>query len=418
LFWGQFMVGQIPGHWDIFQLTIGLSMLQSGISSIEFLPPWQPPSVLTRIAATVASCQSLRASVAYWTISGQEVSSHLPAKLAAPSGYLCADLHSPTDIDRLADLVRAGADVHLYCEKIKGIPDARHLLHAKLLLFDGPDEKAELWVGSHNWTRAALGGLNVEASLLVQVRKACSLYVEAFALLEKIRSVCEQFDLRRIDYYKWLQGESSSAEEDETIWSLELYGKNAGSLEHTTVALFGEDERDLIRVRPLAPIMVTVFDVDGGAAFNYSGRIFHNGPLERFNPAAGGLTLTRRRHAVRRGRQIPLLSDVKDIDPQVMKTSRYFISVHLETLDKDVVAYDLPRASEAWSKAALEMSPLVRRLSATERKYVFQNRAVGLFRPGHPEEVVPQLALVGTRLGSDERPLLLKKIFRRIKRSS
>ena len=59
-------------------------------------------------------------------------------------------------------------------------------------------------------------------------------------------------------------------------------------------------------------------DVETGNQFNYSGQVLHMGPLDGYDPAAGGLSLTPRRYAVRRGLTIPKLSEVREIDPAVM----------------------------------------------------------------------------------------------------
>ncbi len=66
-------------------------------------------------------------------------------------------------------MVQQGGRVHVYYEDIptytdRGCKEPPALLHAKMLLFWMPDGTAELWVGSHDWTKRALLGLNVEAS--------------------------------------------------------------------------------------------------------------------------------------------------------------------------------------------------------------------------------------------------------------
>src|SRR5271166_5992696 len=100
-------------------------MSQDGLLSIDLLPPWQPSSVLARIQQSLKTSQNLKASVAYCTVAGSEVSDLLPSRLSAPNGFLCVDLHLPTDVDRLAKLVQDGAAVYLYLEKIKGLPGVR-----------------------------------------------------------------------------------------------------------------------------------------------------------------------------------------------------------------------------------------------------------------------------------------------------
>ena len=56
-----------------------------------------------------------------------------------------------------------------------------------------PDRTAELWVGSHNWTRRALIGLNIESSLLVRLTDTSSLLRDSLDYLEEVKSICKVF---------------------------------------------------------------------------------------------------------------------------------------------------------------------------------------------------------------------------------
>jgi hypothetical protein len=212
-----------------------------------------------------------------------------------------------------------------------------------------------------------LGGLNLEATLLIQLSVQSPLYQEAFQYLQAIRRLCDPFDISQIDYYKRLQ----SMDEEEGVLSLELYGGGAGSLEKTTIAIFGDNESDLSNVRALKPVKLTAFDMEN-TAYNYSGVILHNGPLASYSPTAAGVFLSRRRCAVRRGGRIPILTGVQEIEPWVMDTSKYFVSVQVDNLEPDVVAHDVP--ASAWQPVNPDASPLLARLPDSERQFVFEGR--------------------------------------------
>ena len=68
-----------------------------------------------------------------------------------------------------------------------------------MLLFWSRNNPAELWVGSHNWTNRAIFGLNVEASLVVELRDSSRLFCDAAEYLQKIKGICEVFDLSKIE---------------------------------------------------------------------------------------------------------------------------------------------------------------------------------------------------------------------------
>jgi phosphatidylserine/phosphatidylglycerophosphate/cardiolipin synthase-like enzyme len=105
--------------------------------------------------------------------------------------------------------VRQGGRVHVYYEDIPSYTDQGRkeppaLLHAKMLLFSGADGTAELWVGSHNWTKRALLGLNVEASLVVRLKDSSPLFTAASNYLAHMKAIAEPFDLAKVDIYKAL----------------------------------------------------------------------------------------------------------------------------------------------------------------------------------------------------------------------
>jgi len=137
---------------------------------VELMPSVPHGEVVTSLRASIGECRSIKAAVAFWCVGAQQVDGNL-AKRFGGAGFLCVDIHLPTDIDCLAGLVRAGANVYLHLkhpmpqprELKTGVPP--YLLHPKLLLFDRQDGFSELWVGSHNWTARSLTGVNIESSL-------------------------------------------------------------------------------------------------------------------------------------------------------------------------------------------------------------------------------------------------------------
>ena len=124
-------------------------------------------------------------------------------QLGKTDSFLCVDIHHPTNLEALARMTSSGANVYLHLEKLVkskrnphlfpyGMPP--YLLHQKMLLFDYRGADAELWVGSHNWTSRAIHGPNIEASMVVTLKKTSRLYSEANSNLEAVRGFCEPMD--------------------------------------------------------------------------------------------------------------------------------------------------------------------------------------------------------------------------------
>jgi hypothetical protein len=225
----------------------------------------------------------------------------------AGDGFLCVDLHLPTDIDILYEMKAAGANVYLHILHPNPQPGdlkarmPEYLLHTKVVLFDLPQDAAELWVGSHNWTARALSGLNIEASTVFRLSREAPLFSSAVQLLDQIRSRCEPFDLSSRAYYKWLQGQSS--DEDPT-WVLEVQGELSPTLAGTRITVFESSEDQYRNLRSVdRDLIVAALDPRSDTEHLYHATITDTGRL-----TDAGMTFGSRIHGVHDGRERPKLS--------------------------------------------------------------------------------------------------------------
>ena len=325
-------------------------MNQDGITSIELLPQtWNDPSIRTRLERSLQQAQVFRAAVAYWTVGVHFVGKLLANRLSGPNGYLCIDVHLPTDIDRLADLVRGGADVRIFCEDIDtrteaGRSEPRCLLHTKMLLFWMNDRNAELWVGSHNWTNRALCDLNVESSLVVRLADSSSLFCNAAEYLEKVKDICESFDLARVDFYKQLQRKETARE----IPTIELEASDSGALEGASVTVFGTDAEELRELGALSNVQLQVFDPSGGQPCLYWVSVTQSGLMPTARPLATHLSFPPIRYAFRYGKRFPKLLDVSEVSEDVLQGASYFVTLDVDEYRRDMEALDPPERVDAW----------------------------------------------------------------------
>ena len=189
---------------------------------------------------------SLKAVVAFWTIAADLLDPSLISLLKHEDSFVAVDVHLPTDIDVLASLAAAAANLRIYAEEIPTLSgDGRReppaLLHAKMLLFTLKDGTSSLWVGSHNWTNRALLGLNVEASLVVTLAADSRLLAEASTYLDHARAISSAFDPSQADYYKQLQRMIPV----ETAPVIELEADDGEAFGDLVIELFGTDASDL-----------------------------------------------------------------------------------------------------------------------------------------------------------------------------
>lgn len=155
-----------------------------GILNVSLLPAWSPSSVKAALTAALSRSTRLQAGIGYSTIDSALLGPDLVRAIQHESGFVCVDLHPPTEVDALATMAQQGGRVHVYYEDIptytdQGRKEPPALLHAKMLLFWSKGGTAELWVGSHNWTKRAILGLNVEASLVVRLKDSSPLFAAA-----------------------------------------------------------------------------------------------------------------------------------------------------------------------------------------------------------------------------------------------
>jgi HKD family nuclease len=167
-----------------------------------------------KLQESINKCITLRGAVAFWTVDIGYFDG-LVEKLSHADSFMCVDIHEPTRIDFLKKFVESGAkNIYLFLYHVES---GRYpLMHTKLLVFDLPDNKAEIWIGSQNFTNSALSGFNFEATTVVSTTTTSSLYKKVIDYLNFIRKCCEdiklivdsiqsRFDPKLDDFYKKLQ---------------------------------------------------------------------------------------------------------------------------------------------------------------------------------------------------------------------
>lgn len=324
----------------------------AGVTDIELVPVFEDRAVAARLQTLLGQCTSLRAAVAYWCVGSKELGPDLVPRLSG-DGFLCVDIHLPTDIDRLSQMVSAGANVYLYLLNPNPQPGelkARippHLLHPKMLLFDNPAQPSELWVGSHNWTARSLTGVNVEASVRVRLARDSGLYQDAATFLEGVRLSCTPFDPTAVAYYKWLQG----MEVEESIWVLELRGPRTALDLHRRLTVFGRTEEDYRNLKSVdMNIVISLVDPNATTEILYEAAISDTGRLSN-----AGVTFDSRIYAAHDGSPRPELQGPEVPPASVRNAASSWAIVAL--VDELVGAsYEIP-PSERWLPADDDAAP-------------------------------------------------------------
>lgn len=325
-----------------------LSLESHGVFSVELTPQFSSPSIVTQLRRTFERASAARLAIAYWCTEAEIASKTLNVPLG-DEGFLCTDVHLPTDIDILSRLHAGGANVLLHLRHPAPGPGGLrgqlppHLLHTKVMLFDLADDMAELWVGSHNWTARALTGVNIEASLVLRLNRSGTMYASAIALLDAIRSQCEPFDANRVDYYKWLQEKSIG----ETVWVMEVRAEDPDALAGRRITIFLSTEDQYKYLKKVdKDLVLSAEGTTSRSDLLYEATIADSGHLKD-----AGVSFDRRLYACHRGSGLPRI-----VGPSIPSTSelegmRFWASVDIRTLlPPEREAVELPPA-QRWIRA-------------------------------------------------------------------
>ncbi len=327
----------------------------TGIRSIRLAPTTPATGVSDELRDELRAGGSLHAGVGYWTLRHTDFPGLAPA--LDESGFLCVDLSLPTSVDRLSELHSAGANVYLHLEQttsssswegpVPRMPNG--LMHTKLLLFDRPDGTARLWCGSHNWTSRALGGLNIEASLVVDLDQGCELHRTAAAFLLRIRDAhCSRFDPELIEWYRWLQRNKA----EHTVRVVRLSSATPDTYLGETITLFGDQLGDLKALPPTTgDLLVEILGTTSEDRVVYTAEVLDKGKLEGADSSAGGLTFHRRHHAYRRAPRIPRIQSKARPSPQKVARSTFYVTLHLTKRLEQAARTRPPLVEDRWVEA-------------------------------------------------------------------
>ncbi|MBN3946831.1 MAG: hypothetical protein HWQ38_10170 [Nostoc sp. NMS7] len=343
---------------------------------IELIPTVKKSSIKERLKESLCKCENVKGAVAYWTIDTDFIK-ELALVLKRENSYYCIDLHSPTNIDYLANFKRSGSNIFLHNYEIKKnsenyeLKDKKkvsYLLHSKIILFEMPDNNVEIWLGSHNFTQRAILGVNIESSFIVKSNKDSKIYKDVLDYLTFIKDNCIVFDVNDVEFYKKLQGEQ---EQDTGDLVLELIGENVDKLvDEKTIQLLGVGNNDIGDILG-KEIIIQILDLDNGKEYLYKAKVIQAGEIDPQNPKSLEIEFSARRYAVRGLDRIPYLKKEKEIDSAILMEHNYFINLEVTNLVTEHKIYVKPqRGKSIWSD--ISSSPHLERMNEEDVKIVFK----------------------------------------------
>jgi len=176
---------------------------------MEFLPLMPNQSIKQRLMQSFQSATSISGCVAFWTIDerffgNNSNTNNFLRLLNHENSFYCVDYSYPTDMGALNQYVAKGAKIYLhhYQNASAEYKEYSYLLHSKCFVLDFPDNKAEIWIGSHNFTKKALNGTNIEYSSVTQCKQTDDCYLSMQKYLDEVKKRCVLFDSNKISLYQ------------------------------------------------------------------------------------------------------------------------------------------------------------------------------------------------------------------------
>jgi hypothetical protein len=280
-------------------------------------------SIVARLNDSIKAAEAFYGAVCFWSIGPDILDSYLVKLLGQSHSFCIVDIHTPTNVDKLHDFYKqGGTNFHIFAKEIQLKTGERflqrHLLHIKMLVFDLPGNQAEIWVGSHNFTKQALYGINREATMILPCQQGDPLYQQARGYLASVLADpdCQPFDPARLDDYKKLQGlPEEEVEVGCYVLPLAWDSTRMPTLAYQTVTLVGKDEeegRQLFRYNgENVPLAIRAYDLASNSIRHFAAIVQNQGTIDAHVKSSYDLVFGPRHLAVRPPRVMPYVAPLE-----------------------------------------------------------------------------------------------------------
>jgi HKD family nuclease len=159
------------------------------------------------IVRAIASAKRVDAAVAFVTRAGVDLA-HREIDTSRCGVRIVTSVRWPTNIKAVAELATRWPHaiwIHLAGDSPQEKSGDKYQMHSKAIAIEGPADAFTAFVGSHNWTFAALDGLNLEATVEVSCHTSDPFAVDLRSHIEACVGESEPFDPSQVDAYLAIQ---------------------------------------------------------------------------------------------------------------------------------------------------------------------------------------------------------------------
>jgi hypothetical protein len=329
-------------------------------------------SYLTFLEKTASEAESVIGLVAYWTAGIEDLPTFINL-ISREKSFVCVDPSSPTNLELLLSLNNQGNNFYAFKYEVTGFESKEGLLHSKVYLFDNSDDTAVLIIGSHNTSKRALYGTNIEHSMCLRLNKHDGLYKEVR------RQICDikyKYCIKIEFVDKGPGGGGSGEDYEKEIDLIIIVGDRMEALHmEKIISVFYKNPSEAIKTNE-TPIYVLAYEVENKNEYLYRAVIKQSGSLDKFIEKSAEIEFGQRRYAEKDVNMIPFLFDERQIPEEVNKTHTYFNTIQIEEriedfelyyykeadIDRDLSDFGLPIFKIAPGKGKIYLSPKINQL--------------------------------------------------------
>lgn len=320
---------------------------------VELVPGLGNPDIKYNLDSLYSRCTAVKGCTAFLTIPADYYRLNSMAEALSRRGsFFCSDIQKPTDIDAINTYYEYGAKemyLHRYRQgtDTKGYAKNKYLLHSKILLFELPGDKIEIWMGSHNQTDYAISGYNLEATTIIRCTRKDEIYRDTLEYLERIRDrYCFQFNPEHIDIYKKLQTNDAHIEQEGVglYPTISMIGEEMSNLEtEQVIMLLALSYDEYQKFRTIGEnVYIHTFDVVTKKENLYKCRVAQSGRLDRAINKLDVDFESPRRYAYTGTHQLVWLKESQRVDKTNFSIARYFVNISISHSIKQFQVYLKP----------------------------------------------------------------------------
>lgn len=354
---------------------------------VTLIPGLNDPNQKLRLEQLFINCISFKGCTAFWTINIDFFSFKAFARaMKKNNSFFCCDIQLPTNIKNILEYSKHGVK-EIYLHKFRQSPSEytqnTNLLHSKVLLFEINETEVEIWVGSHNFTGYAIGGLNLEATISIKCKKSDKIYSEISDYLEYVRrDFCFKFDPNKVDIYEKLQTRDAekTGGEIELKKVVTLVGLKMDDLvKEQIIQLLSLNHNEYAKFKTInEEIYLHTFDIDKKIESLYKCRIEQSGKLDKsVDKLELDFTKPRRFAYIGTGKLSLLKSETK-VGKKALEVSKYFVNIAILYRIEGFMILEKPKGDDFSFWQSDSFNPYTRRLNKFEKNKEYRIQSANL----------------------------------------